>query len=81
MYVNICVFQQNKKDLWVRWSYLFMHTLVGWFALNIDPKIAPSLQRHQHDLERNILQDKLEHKIQERPNPVELVEQGILTGK
>ncbi len=43
--------------------------------------MAPSLQRHQHELERNLIQDTLEHKIHDRPNPAELVEQGILTGK
>lgn len=46
----------------------------------LDPKVAPSLQRQQHELERHLLQDALEHKIQERPEPSQLIEQGILTG-
>jgi hypothetical protein len=45
-----------------------------------DPKVAPALQRQQHDLERHLLQDTLEHKIHDRPEPAELVQQGILTG-
>lgn len=58
-----------------------MRTHTRTHILYTDPKIAPSLQRHQLDLERNLLQDTLEHKIQERPGPAELVEQGILTSK
>lgn len=60
---------------------LFIHAHTHTPILYTDPKIAPSLQRHQLDLERNLLQDTLEHKIQERPDPAELVEQGILTSK
>lgn len=45
-----------------------------------DPKVAPALQRHQQELERSLLQDTLEHKIHDRPDPAKLVEQGILTG-
>lgn len=39
---------------------------------------APALQAHARELERNMLADNLEHKIQNRPQPQQLIEQGIL---
>lgn len=39
---------------------------------------APALQAHAHELERNMLADNLEHKIQNRPQPEKLISQGIL---
>lgn len=45
------------------------------------PHVAPALQQSQRELEKHQLQDKLEHKISDRPKPEQLVEQGILTGK
>ena len=39
---------------------------------------APALQAHARELEKNMLVDNLEHKIQNRPQPEELIEQGIL---
>lgn len=40
---------------------------------------APALQAHAKELERHMLADNLEHKIQNRPNPDDLISQGILT--
>lgn len=39
---------------------------------------APALQAHARELEKNMLADNLEHKIQNRPQPEDLIEQGIL---
>lgn len=39
---------------------------------------APALQAQARDLERHMLADNLEHKIQNRPDPEELISQGIL---
>lgn len=40
---------------------------------------APALQGHARELEKHMLADNLEHKIQNRPQPEELISQGILT--
>lgn len=40
---------------------------------------APALQAHARELERHMLADNLEHKIQNRPEPEALITQGILT--
>lgn len=40
---------------------------------------APALQAHARELERHMLADNLEHKIQNRPEPEDLISQGILT--
>lgn len=40
---------------------------------------APALQAHARELERHILADNLEHKIQNRPEPEDLISQGILS--
>lgn len=50
------------------------------FVGNILPatNAAPALQAHARELERNMLADNLEHKIQNRPQPEALINQGIL---
>ena len=40
---------------------------------------APALQANARELERHMLADNLEHKIQNRPEPEALITQGILT--
>lgn len=40
---------------------------------------APALQGHARELEKHMLADNLEHKIQNRPQPEDLISQGILT--
>lgn len=40
---------------------------------------APALQAQARELERHMLADNLEHKIQNRPEPEDLISQGILT--
>lgn len=40
---------------------------------------APALQAQARELERHMLADNLEHKIQNRPEPESLITQGILT--
>jgi hypothetical protein len=39
---------------------------------------APALQAQQKALERHMRADSLEHKLQQRPKPDELVKDGIL---
>ena len=39
---------------------------------------APALQGHQKELEKHMRADSLEHKLQNRPKPEELVKEGIL---
>jgi hypothetical protein len=39
---------------------------------------APALQAQQKALERHMRADSLEHKLQQRPKPEELVKEGIL---
>ncbi|PFH55079.1 hypothetical protein XA68_10802 [Ophiocordyceps unilateralis] len=39
---------------------------------------APGLQAHQKELERNMLEDKLNDKISQRPDPGELIKEGVL---
>ncbi|QUC23687.1 uncharacterized protein UV8b_07928 [Ustilaginoidea virens] len=39
---------------------------------------APGLLAHQKELERNMLEDKLNDKISHRPTPEELVKGGVL---
>lgn len=46
-----------------------------------DTTAAPAIQAQQAELERSRLQNALEHKIQDRPQPDQLVKQGILPGK
>ncbi|KAL1916920.1 uncharacterized protein VTP21DRAFT_5117 [Calcarisporiella thermophila] len=43
-----------------------------------DTHVAPSLQSHAVELERNRLSDELDHKLEKRPDPKELVERNIL---
>lgn len=43
-----------------------------------DSTAAPSLQGHQKDLEKHMRADSLDHKLQSRPKPEDLVSQGIL---
>ena len=43
-----------------------------------DSTAAPALQGQQKELERHMRADSLEHKIQQRPKPEELVKEGIL---
>ncbi|KAI9019398.1 hypothetical protein CLU79DRAFT_794727 [Phycomyces nitens] len=45
-----------------------------------DSSVAPALQQSQAALEKSQLQDKMEHKIHDRPDPALLVEHGILKG-
>lgn len=40
---------------------------------------APALQAHARELEKHMLADNLEHKIQNRPQPEDLISQGILS--
>lgn len=39
---------------------------------------APALQAQQKALERHMRADSLEHKLQQRPKPEDLVKEGIL---
>ncbi|KAM4058036.1 RPEL repeat domain-containing protein [Hirsutella rhossiliensis] len=39
---------------------------------------APSIQAHQRELQRNMLEDKLNDKISHRPDPEKLVKEGVL---
>lgn len=39
---------------------------------------APALQAHAKELEKHMIADSLEHKIQNRPKPEDLVKVGIL---
>lgn len=61
-----------------------MHKLLFYSILtskgNILPATtaAPALQAHARELERHMLADNLEHKIQNRPDPEDLISQGIL---
>lgn len=41
---------------------------------------APALQASQKSLEKHMRADSLEHKIQQRPKPDELIKEGILKG-
>lgn len=43
-----------------------------------DSKAAPALQGQQKELKKHMRADSLEHKIQQRPKPEELVKEGIL---
>ncbi|KAI0674997.1 hypothetical protein C8Q78DRAFT_934050, partial [Trametes maxima] len=43
-----------------------------------DDSVAPSLQAAKEKLQRSQLEDKLEHALQARPKPEELVKEGIL---
>jgi hypothetical protein len=43
-----------------------------------DSKVAPSLQAAQAELKRSQLEDSLEKALAQRPNPDELVKEGIL---
>lgn len=43
-----------------------------------DSTAAPALQANQRALEKHMRADSLEHKIQQRPKPEELVKEGIL---
>lgn len=43
-----------------------------------DSKAAPALQGQQKELKKHMRADSLEHKIQQRPKPEELVKDGIL---
>jgi len=43
-----------------------------------DSTAAPALQASQKSLEKHMRADSLEHKIQSRPRPEQLVEEGIL---
>lgn len=47
---------------------------------NILPALnaAPALQANARELEKHMLADNLEHKIQNRPRPEDLISQGIL---
>lgn len=40
---------------------------------------APALQANARELEKHMLADHLDQKIQNRPNPEDLISQGILT--
>lgn len=40
---------------------------------------APALQAHALELKKHMLADNLEHKIQNRPQPEDLISQGILS--
>lgn len=74
------MFQLNLYHM-VNFFSLACFALTHIYIFILDPKVAPALQERQHELEKSILQDTLEHKIKERPSPSALVEQGILTGK
>jgi RPEL repeat len=43
-----------------------------------DSTAAPALQANQRSLEKHMRADSLEHKIQHRPKPEDLVKEGIL---
>ncbi|KOS23416.1 MKL/myocardin-like protein 2 [Escovopsis weberi] len=44
----------------------------------INSKAAPSLQAHQKELQKHMLEDKLNEKISHRPAPEELLKTGVL---
>ncbi|KAJ8488920.1 hypothetical protein ONZ51_g3247 [Trametes cubensis] len=48
------------------------------FPARVDDSVAPSLQAAKEKLQRSQLEDKLEHALQARPKPEELVKGGIL---
>jgi hypothetical protein len=55
--------------------------IVGLYPGNIlrgGINTAPALQAQAHELQKNMLVDNLEHKIQSRPSPERLIKQGIL---
>lgn len=56
--------------------------LVHW-AGNIlsGSSAAPTIQSHQKELERSMLEDSLKEKLAHRPQPAEVIEKGILNGK
>ncbi|KAG9506931.1 hypothetical protein J7337_000475 [Fusarium musae] len=39
---------------------------------------APGLQAHQKELEKHMLEDKLNDKISHRPDPEDLIKEGVL---
>lgn len=43
-----------------------------------DSNAAPALQGQQKELEKHMRSDSLEHKLQQRPKPEELIKEGIL---
>ena len=57
-----------------------MWKLISWVTGNIlpDSTAAPSIQAQQKALEKHMRADSLEHKIQQRPKPEELIKDGIL---
>jgi hypothetical protein len=43
-----------------------------------DSSAAPALQASQRELEKHMRKNSLEHKIQKRPKPEDLIKEGIL---
>ncbi|KAI0371134.1 hypothetical protein BV20DRAFT_918536, partial [Pilatotrama ljubarskyi] len=43
-----------------------------------DDSVAPALQAAKEKLQRSQLEDRLEHALQARPKPEELIKEGIL---
>lgn len=56
-----------------------MHTNICQGNILPASSAAPALQAHARELEKHMLVDNLEHKIQNRPQPEELISQGILS--
>ncbi|KAI0779838.1 hypothetical protein C8Q74DRAFT_718925 [Fomes fomentarius] len=51
---------------------------LGLRGRRADDSVAPALQAAKEKLQRSQLEDKLEHALQARPKPEELVKEGIL---
>lgn len=78
--------------IWLNVSNLFLLNSFPWLDAsrttdnglcktgNILPSLnaAPALQANAKELERSMRADSLEHKIQNRPQPEELISMGIL---
>lgn len=46
-----------------------------------DSSAAPGLQAQQRDLQKHMRKDSLEKQLQRRPDPEQLVREGILNGE
>ena len=51
-----------------------------WVRRDLFPSAAPALQAHQKELEKHMRRDSLDSKLQKRPKPEDLINQGILEG-
>ncbi|KAI0745480.1 hypothetical protein C8Q76DRAFT_703796 [Earliella scabrosa] len=72
--VDLATAQRLEKNLAHRPD---KHELIERNILK-DDSVAPALQAAKEKLQRSQLEDKLEHALQARPKPEELVKEGIL---